>query len=119
MTDTSTGRLARNEALFREVNERIRKVAAGTDRDSYDFVCECADAGCAQPVSLTLGEYENVRKNTARFVLALGHVAHDVEHVVEHGGDHLVVAKTGRAAQVARALDPRADVLDDGAARAE
>jgi hypothetical protein len=107
MTATATERLARNEALFREVNERIRNVAGGHDGDTYDFVCECADPACTARVSLTIDQYEHVRANSVRFVLAVGHVRTDIEHVVEHAGDHLVVAKSGAAARVARDLDPR------------
>jgi len=116
MTDTAVERLARNEALFREVNERIRKVAAGDVAQRFDFVCECADSGCVQRVSVTLAEYERVRETAVRFLLAPGHVTPGLEHVVEDGGDHLVVAKTGAAADVAREFDPRAAEPDRGTA---
>jgi hypothetical protein len=107
MTEAAVERLARNEALFREVNERIRNVATGDDGERYDFVCECANAGCAQRVSLTLAEYERVRANAVKFLIAAGHETPEVEHVVERDDDHLVVAKSGAAAEVARELDPR------------
>ena len=40
-------RRARTEALFRDVNERIAESAERFSADSAEFVCECADPGCA------------------------------------------------------------------------
>jgi hypothetical protein len=109
MNAASQERLARNESFFREVNERIRDVAEGLNGDSYDFLCECADAGCAVRVPLTLVQYEAVRAHAARFVLAPGHMSEELEHVVAHEGDHVVVEKVGVAGDVAVELDPRSD----------
>jgi hypothetical protein len=36
--------LARNESLFREVNERIEDVAG--ENEAVEFVCECTDEVC-------------------------------------------------------------------------
>ena len=38
-------RLARNEAFFRDVNERIREAAdrQGSDGHVFEFICECGD----------------------------------------------------------------------------
>ena len=40
-------RKTRNQALFREVNERIADVAAGFDApaQTQEFICECSAAG--------------------------------------------------------------------------
>ena len=42
----SEERLARNEALFRELNERLEDLAGGgvVDLDRMRFVCECGKA---------------------------------------------------------------------------
>jgi hypothetical protein len=101
-------RLARNEAFFRDVNERIRDVAERLEGETYDFLCECPDPACSTRIQLTLPEYEHIRANSTRFVLAPGHVDGEIEHVIEHGGDHLVVKKEGVAAEIAAQLDPRA-----------
>jgi len=101
-------RLARNEALFREVNERIDEVASTLGRDrSYEFLCECADPGCAERITLTHAEYEHVRADGRRFVLAPGHSRDGIERELERRGDHVVVEKTGAAGEVAARLDPR------------
>jgi predicted DNA-binding protein (UPF0251 family) len=104
-------RLARNEALFRDVNERIRGAAHDVPEDGhvYEFLCECSDVGCVERISLTIDEYEAIRSDSKRFVLAPGHARTAIETVVERQPEHVVVEKVGSAGQVAEALDPRAD----------
>src|SRR5437763_4804328 len=103
-------RLARNEAFFRELNERIREAAGrhGADGHIYEFICECADPSCLERIQLTISEYERVRAAPVRFVLAPGHDKQVIEAVVETRADHVVIEKLGRAREVAKALDPRA-----------
>ncbi len=102
-------RLARNEALFREVNERIADLAHGFGRDeAYEFLCECADLTCTERVALTAAEYEHVRSDGTTFVLAPGHANPEIEKVVaRQDDDHVVVEKVGVAGAVAAELDPR------------
>lgn len=102
-------RLAQNEAFFRSVNERIRDLADahGPDQHRYEFLCECGDTACVERVALSLGEYEAVRADATRFVLAEGHDDATIEKVVESAQDHVVVEKVGVAGEVAQALDPR------------
>ena len=62
-------RIARNEALFREVNEQIKDVNDDVPAGSEaGFVCECGDPECTSTVSLTLVEYEEVRSEPTHFV---------------------------------------------------
>ena len=73
-----------------------------------EFVCECSRVDCVQPVSLTLTEYEEVRKVATHFVVRPDHVDEKVEVVVDSGGGrYLVVEKIGDAGRTAAALDPR------------
>lgn len=103
-------RLAQNEDFFRSVNERIRDLAGrhGSDEHRYEFLCECGDTACVERVTLSLEEYEAVRADATRFVLAEGHDDATIEKVVESAPDHVVVEKVGVAGAVAQALDPRA-----------
>jgi hypothetical protein len=103
-------RKAKNEALFREVNERIEDVA-GEFRvpGEATFVCECGDASCTEMVSLTLTEYEHVRSRGTHFAILPGHQDATVERVVAETNRFAVVEKTGAAGHVADALDPRDD----------
>jgi hypothetical protein len=100
-------RLALNEALFRDVNDRIREISATFERKeaTYDFVCECSDPACTQRVVLTVAEYEHVRSDPTRFVVAKGHALPEVESVVDRAKDHVVVEKEGAAADIAIQLD--------------
>jgi len=99
-------RVAKNEVLFREVNERIRELAPGGG--PTEFLCECGDAGCVEPVQLSLARYEEVRRDPARFFVRPGHQLPDIEDVVEESGGFLVVMKReGTPADIAEENDPR------------
>ena len=100
-------RLAMNEALFRDVNERIREISDnfGQKEATYNFLCECSDASCTKRVVLTRAEYEHVRSDPTRFVVAKGHALLEVESIVSQANDHVVVEKEGAAADVAIHLD--------------
>jgi hypothetical protein len=102
-------RVARNETLFREVNERIKVVNVSIAvQEATDFLCECGDGSCTQAISLTLREYESVRAQPTYFAVVEGHVDPDVEQVVTSNGRYTVVAKTDPdAARIAEDEDPR------------
>jgi hypothetical protein len=102
-------RLAQNEALFREINERVRDLAAdhGLDEHLYSFFCECSNTDCTLQVQLTTAAYEGVRADPTRFIVAVGHELPDIEHVVERHEGWWVVQKEAEAADLARELDPR------------
>jgi hypothetical protein len=101
-------RRALNEALFRDVNERIAETAENFEADKTEFVCECADPSCTERVPATLAEYENVRQKPTTFLLAPGHGEPDIEDVVSDRGRFQVVEKVGEVVRrtVIR-LDPR------------
>jgi hypothetical protein len=99
-------RLGKNEAVFREVNERIREVTIIPAETQ--FLCECADPSCTAPVSMTLSAYEGVRANPRHFLVVPGHELLEVEDVVEeHEAFTVVRKKAGDAAEIAIATDPR------------
>jgi hypothetical protein len=102
-------RIARNEAVFREVNERIKDVSEDVEAASTtDFLCECGDPDCTEPVRLTPVEYEEVRRNPTHFVIVPGHSHPEVEVVVARNERFAVVEKTDpQAARVAVREDPR------------
>jgi hypothetical protein len=103
-------RAARNQSLYREVNERIEDLNKRFDAAlsaGATWVCECADTECSEPMELTLGEYEELRSQPNRFAVLPGHVLETVEHVVATHDGYVVVEKVGPAATVAAELDPR------------
>ena len=69
-------RIARNDAIFRDANERIRDRAADHDvTESIPFLCECAEPSCTTIVRLPLAEYERIRADPTWFFNATGHSA--------------------------------------------
>jgi hypothetical protein len=101
--------VAKNEALFRQVNERIEEVNSKLDSDGLsDFLCECGDDDCTTPISMTLHEYEAVRSVPTQFAIAPGHEVIDVEKVLSTGDRYSVVQKfAGEAGRIAVETDPR------------
>jgi hypothetical protein len=102
-------RAARNESLFREVNERIESAATKLSPMFTEFMCECADDTCFEYVSLTLEEYASVRKmGPVYFFVKPGHGNGEVERVVGGEPDRYdIVEKQEVAAEVAAELDSR------------
>src|SRR3954447_7918435 len=101
-------RLARNEVMFRAINERIRELAGRFDQTAAEplaFVCECADETCVERVVLTMQQYDAVRAIPIRFVVVPGHEATPlVERVIYRSDAFVIVRKIGLAADVAREL---------------
>jgi hypothetical protein len=105
-------RAAKNQSLFREVNERVNDV-----NDSFhafttlgDWICECANDTCVERIEMSGREYQHVREDGARFFVAPAdeHVWPDVERVVERHDAYWVVQKIELSATVARHQNPRA-----------
>lgn len=101
-------RAAQNQAIFRQVNERIQELAERWSSE-IGFVCECMDTNCSESVSLSIAEYEEVRLDPGTFVVAPGHEVADVEDVVGGNERYTVVRKAGAGYATAAELDPRRD----------
>ena len=101
-------RAARNEHLFRRLNERLHELATfDASSEPLDrYVCECFRTGCAQIVELTMGEYQSIRGTGSHFLTVpdVLHTDPDVETVVERHARYWVVEKTGEAGRTAEAL---------------
>ena len=102
-------RVASNESVFRDVNERIEESAQRFGISARaTFLCECGDPSCTDPIELTVSEYEHVRAEPARFALRAGHEDLEVERVVETHEAYLVVEKLeGPGYDEAASRDPR------------
>ncbi len=104
-------RQARNEALFREVNERIAQLGeraqAWSPDGTVEFLCECGEeGGCGQRVRVPTEVYERVRSQDDRFVVRSGHETLEIELAVEWTDEYVVVEKLP-AAEPYVADDPR------------
>jgi hypothetical protein len=103
-------RIGRNEAFFREANERIEQLSQKleTTGGRLEILCECGDPGCHERIEITMVDYEQVRSDPTHFATARGHEQPDVETVVENRDGYVVVRKAeGPPAEIAEKLDPR------------
>ena len=104
-------RIGLNEAVFREVNERIENLAETFQLGSQplDLICECGDATCVQRIHMTHTEFEELRSESHQFAVYPGHEAPDVESVVDRRGGYDIVKKDeGLPKLIAEKTDPRA-----------
>jgi hypothetical protein len=104
-------RAARNEALFRAVNDQVRGLSgngAGPPDGPHRFVCECGNGACTEHVYIPLEVYDRVRSNPHRFVVLPGHLSAEIEDVVDQAERYVVVEKsTPVGRQVAELNDLR------------
>jgi hypothetical protein len=117
MTATAIERNAATQNRYRELNEHLSQVynefAARADADKkvselFELFCECGQrTPCGQRVKVSAVTYERVRADPTTFILSPGHEAPDVEEMIELGDGFLVARNFGRAAEIARAADPR------------
>jgi hypothetical protein len=109
--DDRARRIGRNEAIFREVNERIEDLSGrfhAVATDTLQLVCECGSLDCVEQLAVPLGAYEGARADPSLFVVKPGHEIPDVEDVVDRTSGYFVVRKrAGGAAELARETDPR------------
>lgn len=109
--DDRQERNARNEAIFRQMNEWTRdanEVLTVENGQMESYLCECSDRLCTDPISMTRPEYEAVRSEPIRFAIMLNHENPEMDKVVFENERFATVRKFyGVGARVARATDPR------------
>jgi len=106
-------RLGFNEAVFREVNERIcdlhetfeSEMPSTWETQELDLVCECGDPNCAERISMPVSAYERVRADSRQFAIVPGHADPAVEDVIAHQKTYDLVRKQGEAAAIADETD--------------
>jgi hypothetical protein len=102
---------ARTQSMFRDVNERVRRIneAFSVVVPLGEWVCECADQDCSTRITMTHDAYETIRRDPTRFLVAVGdeHVVPEIEEVVERHEQYWIVEKLGDAAKLATSVDPR------------
>jgi hypothetical protein len=106
--ERSAERAARNEARFREANERIHGKVLELElaERKNPYLCECEDEHCTAIVLLMSAEYEEVRGGARRFLLAPRHESPDDRVVAEHDR-FTVVEKTGEEGRLVEESAPR------------
>jgi hypothetical protein len=116
-TESNEGRevrAARNQALFREVNERIREFdeSVETLTSTFTVSCECADMHCVTMIEIAPDDYVAVRREPRHFVVVPGHVLPEIETVVREADAYVVVEKTDTAGEIAELSAPEAPTSD-------
>jgi hypothetical protein len=100
--------IALSQALFREVNERIKEIAAGFDpAEGFSIFCECGSSECQERIELTQTEYEHLRRMPTHFALLRGHEMPAVERIVQANDRFVTVETFDDNGVVATMLDPR------------
>jgi hypothetical protein len=106
-SDRLVERAAAAEINGRRVNEAIERGAEKTG--TAVFVCECGVLGCTAKVEMSISDYERVRSGFERFLVVPGHEIEAIEDVVERHAGYLVVAKQGKAGDLAGRTDSRGE----------
>jgi hypothetical protein len=98
-------RAARNQALFRAINEKMLDLneAFGEIVGNFDIACECSRIDCVELLEIPPDAYRAVRSNPRTFVVRVEHVDPAVEGVRSNHVGYVVVEAIGHGAQVADA----------------
>jgi hypothetical protein len=100
-------RLAKNESLFRAVNEHLDEIGEATPwSKTTDYLCECSDTACIESIELRKDEYEHARSRPTVFFVVPGHERPALENVIEEHKRYLLVEKTVAVDSVIES-DPR------------
>ena len=102
-------RVAKNNAVAREINEQIKQAVESIPPDSYmHVVCECGYENCDLFIAVTKDEYERIRNDPLLFAVVGEHVILDIEQIVTENDRFTIVEKRqGTPAEVAIRTDPR------------
>jgi hypothetical protein len=105
---TDKERVGLNEATFRQINESVERDYSETDYAGLiGFLCECGHPDCEEPIQMTRGEYERVRRNPRRFAIMAEHAIETTEDIVERHERYIVVEKHQDVVDLAERSDPR------------
>lgn len=97
---------ARTLSLFQDVNRRIRDLAG---HRSVEFLCECYDANCVEPVLMTTADYDRIRLQPTHFFVLPGHVPPDAERMAmdEQGSGSYQVVESSTSSLIAEHMAKR------------
>ncbi|MES2970992.1 MAG: hypothetical protein V4702_01570 [Patescibacteria group bacterium] len=116
----SPQKLAENEAVFRESNERVHKTlknlqAKAKEEDhtnrilkensSLHFFCECSDENCRERIVMKQNTYEKLHKDRDQFIIIPGHQVVSIEKTVIKKPKYAVVKKLIPVPQKAKSLN--------------
>lgn len=91
----SRRRREENEVVFRERNDRIKRLVKDVAPNpvgeiTLRFTCECSNEDCTEGIDMTIQNYERSRENNREFFVKIGHEQSDIERVVRHKSYNMV-----------------------------
>jgi uncharacterized protein (DUF1499 family) len=98
-------RAARNQALFRAINEELKVAIHALDPERLTIACECADPACVETLEVDAEHYAQIRAQPTHFIVLPGHIYTEVEQVIFEDARFQIVEKLDEAAVVAAAAD--------------
>lgn len=103
--DEGEVRAARNQALFRAVNEKMLELneSFGAVVGTFAVACECARLDCVDLLEVPPETYRAVRASPRTFVVRADHVRPGVERAVSTHDGYSVVEALGHGAEIAEA----------------
>lgn len=112
MIDDRTKRIGDNEALYRQVNERIKEMNEdfALFSETFSIACECGNVDCMERINISAQRYESTRQSGTRFIVVPGHEEPETELIVDRGdaSAYVIVEKTApEARRRAEEADPR------------
>lgn len=106
---------ARNEVLFRNLNERLTEIGDRLDTaavgaptiEREEFFCECGGLECMARIEMSREQYESVRYHATRFFTLESHADPEIERIVDRHPGFVVVEKFPGHQGAALEADPR------------
>ena len=104
----SERRMAENEVMFREFNEKVqhdfeelKKIAVEHDQTHFveendiplHFYCECSDKDCQQRIVIKPSRYTDIHTKRDRFIILPNHDVPNIEQVVSKEPSYWIVEK--------------------------
>jgi hypothetical protein len=109
-------RAARNQALFRAVNEKIMELNErfGEIQNTVSVACECSRVACVDLLEVPVDAYRVVRESPRTFMVRPEHVETGVERLVTTHDGYAVVEVLGHGVPVAEATFRDGRAIADG-----
>ncbi len=126
MTDetASERRLAENEVIFRQLNEKVIEGVKETNRLALEdnqpeymikktgdygplhFYCECSDENCRLRLPIDYKTYEKIHAQRNQFIVAPGHDTKTVENVISKTPRYWIIRKQVLPPETGKTLHP-------------
>jgi hypothetical protein len=108
-------RIVRNEALYRELNERVNTLAEDlstrgvveSEEEAGEYFCECGLDDCMEKITMNRAEYEAVRASPIRFAIKPEHLLANVEQLVSQNDRFAVIEKLEGERELVSEHNPR------------